>query len=241
MRWWLVLPVKEGGRAKSRFGDAVPQPLRADLARAMARDTAHAAAQAATVAGLLVVTDDAVLPAMLAPALAGRSAELVTIAEPRRATDGSGDAADAPDAADAADAAEHGSTTEHGLDAAALAGAHAARERDPGCGVAVLMADLPGLRCLDLELALRRAGAHERAFVPDAAGTGTTLLTCRAPHLPRPAYGSGSAERHESAGHVRLDLPDSSTLRHDVDLAQDLTALAGHPGGLTGALLAQRA
>lgn len=224
MRWWVVLPMKEGGRAKSRFGDAVPQPLRADLARAMARDTAHAAAHTPEVAGLLVVTDDAVLPAMLAPVMAGSGAHLVTIAEPRQPV-GTGGGADHPG--------------EHGLNTAVLAGARAARERDPGCAVAVLMADLPGLRSLDLEHALRLAADHERAFVPDAAGTGTTMLTSRAPHLPRPGYGAGSAGRHEVAGHVRLSLSLDSSLRHDVDSPEGLDTLRETMGSLTGALLAR--
>lgn len=54
--WWLVIPVKEAERAKSRMSDAaVP---RAELARALARDTLEAACLALPPAHVVVVTAD---------------------------------------------------------------------------------------------------------------------------------------------------------------------------------------
>ena len=78
----------------------------------------------------------------------------------------------------------------------------------------------------ELTAALRAAGAGRRAFVPDADGTGTTLLAT-APGLPvLPRYGPGSAAAHRATGAVEL-AGDWPTLRHDVDTAADLRAAAG--------------
>jgi 2-phospho-L-lactate/phosphoenolpyruvate guanylyltransferase len=69
---------------------------------------------------------------------------------------------------------------------------------DPTRWVAALTADLPALRPAELAAALRAAAAADRrrGFVPDAAGTGTTLLATP-PGVPLdPRFGPGSAERH---------------------------------------------
>ncbi len=122
-----------------------------------------------------------------------------------------------------------------GLDAAVLAGASRARALAPGCAVAALLGDLPGLDPADLDAALLLAAAHRRAHVPDAAGTGTTLLTASPGSDLRPVFGTGSSDRHVAAGHVRLDVPADSTLRHDVDDPADLDTLvdarAAHDAG----------
>ena len=91
--------------------------------------------------------------------------------------------------------------------------ARAGRRTGP---VAVLLGDLPALRPDDLRAALDLAERHPRAFVADADGTGTTLLTGLVAFAPR--FGAGSAALHESDGHVRLDVPTASTLRRDVDV-----------------------
>ncbi|ROS77086.1 2-phospho-L-lactate guanylyltransferase [Cellulomonas sp. PhB143] len=106
-----------------------------------------------------------------------------------------------------------------GLGAAVAAGvAHA------GSGArAVLLGDLPSLRAADLEAALRACGGRPRAVVPDAAGTGTTLLTARAGQRLEPRFGSGSAAAHARAGHaVVTDVGER--VRRDVDTAADLEA-----------------
>jgi 2-phospho-L-lactate guanylyltransferase len=83
--------------------------------------------------------------------------------------------------------------------------------------VAVLLADLPALRTEDLSAALAACGRHPSAYVPDAEGTGTVLLTAARPALLEPAFGAGSAQRHDLvAQREELDLP---RLRRDVDLA----------------------
>lgn len=58
--WTVVIPVKRLAAAKSRLRGAVPAPRHADLALAMVRDTVTAVLGAASVAELLVVTDDPV-------------------------------------------------------------------------------------------------------------------------------------------------------------------------------------
>jgi 2-phospho-L-lactate guanylyltransferase len=106
--------------------------------------------------------------------------------------------------------------------ALAEAAEHAAREW-PTDGVVALVGDLPALRPDELATALAAAAAHPRSFVPDAEGTGTTLLAARAGIALEPAFGPGSAARHGSAA-VALDAGPG--LRRDVDTAADLRAAA---------------
>ncbi|KQV26530.1 MULTISPECIES: 2-phospho-L-lactate guanylyltransferase [unclassified Microcella] len=112
---------------------------------------------------------------------------------------------------------------------AALGASTARTAADGGAGpapTAVLLGDLPALRPVELDDALAAAARHERAFVPDAEGSGTALIVARAgvPHAP--AFGPESAERHRAAGYVALPLPASSGLRRDVDTLEQLRAAA---------------
>jgi 2-phospho-L-lactate guanylyltransferase len=76
------------------------------------------------------------------------------------------------------------------------------------------------LRSQELAAALADAADHPRAFVADAAETGTTLLTAR-PGVPlRPAFGRGSAARH--ARHA-VAVSGGPGLRTDVDTVEDLS------------------
>ena len=110
-----------------------------------------------------------------------------------------------------------------GLDEAVAAGAAAASDGMPR---AALLGDLPALRPEDLEAALTAASGLDRAVVPDAEGTGTTLVTA-APGIPfESSFGEGSFARHVSLGCVPLAVPDDSTLRRDVDTAGHLTEAA---------------
>lgn len=121
-----------------------------------------------------------------------------------------------------------------------------------GRPVAALTADLPALRPSELAAALGAAAAlGRRGFVPDAAGTGTTLLAAplfAAPPVASPPvagppvasppgsagpshavlapqFGPGSAARHAASGAQRLD-GDWPSLRRDVDTAADLAEAA---------------
>lgn len=124
---------------------------------------------------------------------------------------------------------------EAGLNAAVSAGLAAADAARPR---AALLGDLPALDPADLDAALERAAAHDRAFVPDAEGTGTTLIAAM-PGVPlEAAFGDGSAARHADAGFAPLDVPATSTLRRDVDTADQLRAAAALGlGPRTSALL----
>jgi 2-phospho-L-lactate guanylyltransferase len=102
-----------------------------------------------------------------------------------------------------------------------------------------LAGDLPALRPGELADALRAAGVGGRHFLPDAAGTGTVLLTA-APGVPLdPHFGVDSADAHAASGAIELsgDLPG---LRHDVDTPIGLrAALALGVGAYTAALLTE--
>jgi len=104
---------------------------------------------------------------------------------------------------------------------------HGARYSDsqwPGRGRAAMAGDLPALRPGELAAALAAAGAAGEAFVPDAAGTGTTLYAAAPGVAFRPGFGLGSRDRHLAAGAVELDVPQLRGLRQDVDTPDDLEA-----------------
>jgi 2-phospho-L-lactate guanylyltransferase len=96
------------------------------------------------------------------------------------------------------------------------------RRRHPAVSVAALCADLPALRHRELTAALREAAGHEGAFVADAAGSGTTLVTARGEATFRPRFGLGSRDAHVAVGLHEIDAVDVPTLRRDVDTPGDL-------------------
>lgn len=202
--WWVVVPVKDARRGKTRLAGVLDDDARAALVRSMALDTLAAVRAARSVVGVVLVTPDAHLAA------AAGALDVVVVGEPR--------------SAGAQTSTPPTGTTEPGLHAAVLAGAAHARTLAPDAPVAVVPGDLPRLRPADLDAALALSATHDRAHVPDASGIGTTLLTA-GPRLGlRPRYGAGSSGRHAEAGHARLDIPVTSTLRHDVDAPADLLA-----------------
>jgi 2-phospho-L-lactate guanylyltransferase len=178
---------------------------RLDVAKTRLRPvTADLPDPAAAHAGLvLALLADTVAAALAGPAV---SAVLVVTDDPaagrlvRRL--GAGTVGDEPDG---------------GLNPALAHGA--GRLRGP---VAALSSDLPALRPEELSAALAAAEEHPRAFVADAHGRGTTLLT--AVGLPLdPRFGAESARAHAEAGARLLD-GDWPGLRRDVDTADDLRA-----------------
>lgn len=106
-----------------------------------------------------------------------------------------------------------------GLNAALAEAAEHALRSWPADGVAALVGDLPALRPDELAAALRAAAAYPHAYVADAAGTGTTLLTAAPGQLLRPAFGLESAARHAQ---VAVAVAGGPGLRRDVDTAGDL-------------------
>ncbi|MDI5968454.1 2-phospho-L-lactate guanylyltransferase [Streptomyces sp. SL13] len=132
-----------------------------------------------------------------------------------------------------------------GLNAALAHGAAAIRRDAPDAAVAALGADLPALRPAELAAVLDAAAAAGRAFLPDAAGIGTTLLAAAAGLALAPAFGGPSRARHRASGAREIRTPGVDSVRRDVDTAEDLavalglgvgprTALAASAAGLAG-------
>jgi len=113
-----------------------------------------------------------------------------------------------------------------GLNPALAAGAGYAAQRWAGHGLAALTADLPALSAAALGAALGAASALPQAFVPDAAGSGTTLYAAAPGAAFSPRFGPSSRELHRNAGAVELDLPGIAGLRQDVDTLADLRSAA---------------
>jgi 2-phospho-L-lactate/phosphoenolpyruvate guanylyltransferase len=126
-----------------------------------------------------------------------------------------------------------------GLNGSIERGAAEARRRFSGAPLVVVPTDLPTLLPQELERCLSRARLHRRAFVADAGGIGTTILTATGDADLAPAYGEHSATAHEASGAWRLRGADLGSLRRDVDgLAALTTALAVGYGARTVACLA---
>jgi 2-phospho-L-lactate/phosphoenolpyruvate guanylyltransferase len=127
-----------------------------------------------------------------------------------------------------------------GLNPALRHGAAYAGSRWPRSGIAGLAADLPALRPAELSSALRAAARWPQAFVPDSAGSGTTLYAARPGTAFRPRFGPGSAARHRAAGAVELTRPGLAGLRRDVDEPADLRGARELGLGTRTAALAAR-
>jgi 2-phospho-L-lactate guanylyltransferase len=125
-----------------------------------------------------------------------------------------------------------------GLNASLRYAAGLAAARDSSYGIASLVADVAAVTVDQLTRALEAAATAGTAFVPDAAGRGTTFVGARQWGSFLPEYGRHSRRRHRDAGFVELDLDDVPGLRLDVDTLADLTALQSlGPGPRTLTLL----
>ena len=109
----------------------------------------------------------------------------------------------------------------------------------------VIAADLPCLTLESLSAILRLADGHERSFVTDAQGLGTTMLLAKDASACVPMFGRRSHARHAHAGYLELqaDTTGSAALmtrvRRDVDTALDLwDAVRIGVGPATAAVLA---
>ncbi|MFC0680604.1 2-phospho-L-lactate guanylyltransferase [Lysobacter korlensis] len=211
--WRVVVPFKGAANAKSRLAERYDPSTRAAIAVAMLRDTLNAVAGTPSVAGLVVVSSDPDLLSLLTypGSSEGRVASVpVTVLPDPKA----------------------------GLNPAISAGIDHARAADADTHVAVVLGDLPALRSADLAATLDMARAHPRAFLPDTASTGTTMITVSPGYRAEPLFGEGSAAAHAAAGFVALELPRNSGLRRDVDAPRDLDSLL-HPGPFTRVALAR--
>lgn len=124
-----------------------------------------------------------------------------------------------------------------GLNAALRSAAQEERQRHPQNGIAVLVGDLPALTPAELAETLAVAAGYAAAFVPDTAGTGTTLLTARPGGPFEPAFGPGSAHRH---ARTAVRLAAGPGLRCDVDTPADLAVAARLGARLDGVRLDER-
>lgn len=211
MSWTVVVPVKGTADGKSRMSPGIDAAQRARLVEAFALDAVAALVQSVSVTRVIVVTDET---ADLTGPLKLLGAEIV--ADPGaglNAAVAAGIAAAAvPEAGVAARAAV----------AAGMASVAAAAGAARAAGVAALLGDLPCLQPADVDRAFALAVRHPLAVVPDAEGSGTTLITALPGVALVPRFGAGSAARHRDAGHAVLDIPADSTLRLDVDTEHDL-------------------
>ncbi|MGN9761386.1 2-phospho-L-lactate guanylyltransferase [Streptomyces sp. SD31] len=127
-----------------------------------------------------------------------------------------------------------------GLNAALAHGAVVVRSSRPESAVAALNADLPALRPLELARVLDSAAEFPRAFLPDAAAIGTTLLAAAPGRDLLPSFGTNSRVRHRESGAVELGLDAVDSVRQDVDTGDDLrAALALGVGPRTAAMAAR--
>ncbi|MFI1001652.1 2-phospho-L-lactate guanylyltransferase [Streptomyces galbus] len=131
-------------------------------------------------------------------------------------------------------------TPRAGLNAALTHGAGAARAADERCALAAVNADLPALRPHELARVLDAAAEFPRAFLADAAGVGTTVLTAVPGRELLPAFGTDSRARHRASGARELALSGVVSVRQDVDTGEDLrAALALGVGPRTAAAAAR--
>ena len=191
--WSLVIPVKRLSTAKSRLAP-LPTARRADLALAFVHDCVTAALAAPLVSQVLVVTADDDAAEQL-----GRLGARIVL-EP---------------------APKHGSDR---LNAAISHGAGRSRLDRPDLRVGALTGDLPSLRTEELSAVLDLGTATEgRSFVPDAAGSGTTLLLGAEDGNLDPRFGTDSRARHARSGAAEL-FGAGRSVRQDVDTLADLEA-----------------
>ena len=127
-----------------------------------------------------------------------------------------------------------------GLNAALTHAAATVRTARPQSALAALNADLPALRPAELARVLHAAAEFPRAFLPDAAGIGTTLLTAAAGRELRPAFGVDSRALHIASGAVELCLDAVESVRQDVDTGDDLRAALALGLGPRTAAVAER-
>lgn len=112
------------------------------------------------------------------------------------------------------------------------------RERYGDPPVVAVSGDLPSLRTSELSAALERARRFDRAFLPDRAGDGTTLLTAGPGIELDPRFGPASRQHHRASGADELDPTGLDSVRRDVDTWGDLQdAVHLGVGRHTGAVL----
>lgn len=200
MKATAVLPVKRFGAAKQRLLDALEEPGRAALVKAMLADVLAAITAAAQVERVIVVTGE-------------RRAERIALRHAQRVRTPIEVLRDPEDT---------------GHPEAATLGIVRARALGAGC-VALLPGDCPLLEAAELDAALARMGEDRVAVVPDRHTTGTNALLLSPPDAIAPGFGPGSRERHVERARRRgleVAVEELESLALDLDTLDDLTVLA---------------
>ena len=107
--------------------------------------------------------------------------------------------------------------------------------------LALVAADLPGLRPVDLELVAEAAEDIEGpVVVADCEGSGSTVLASTVARRLDPRFGSDSLRAHTATGATDVSPSCAPSLRHDIDTLASLASLSyGDPvGPATGRWLA---
>jgi len=203
MRTAAILPVKRFTKAKRRLGESVADPLRADLARAMAGDVLLALSRSTAIERTIVVTGEhtvATAAHRLGALVVQDTAEVsqsaaVVLGVERALAEGFERVLCVPGDCPALDPAE--------LDALL------SRSREPASTPAV--GERPTV-----------------VIVPDRHGTGTNGLLLSPPDAIAPSFGPDSCERHRASARTagarwRIERPPSLLL--DIDTGADLAAL----------------
>src|SRR3954449_4103241 len=128
-----------------------------------------------------------------------------------------------------------------GMNAALAAGAAQLVEGGAALVIACV-GDLPCLKPATVRRLIAAAVHHSRSFVPDASGTGTTMLLARGVSLD-PRFQGASASAHRGSGAIALTEAAVGPLtdaRRDVDTLADLAdAVLVGLGSRTGSLIDQ--
>ena len=236
----MVVPFKGAADAKSRLSGSLDDGERAAIALAFLVDTVSAVRGVPAVSCVVVVSNQPGLAADLAAGQATDRTDVLTLV-----------------------VADPGG----GINAAVASGLAHARAAAPEAFAAAITGDLAALRPTDLAEAFAlaeaaatsaraqvlnaRTGSNtgtgseqvhtQLAFVPDREGSGTTMVAFVPGAHAQTHFGVGSAAAHAAAGYRPLAVPVESSLRLDIDDADDLerARLLG-VGDATRAVLEQR-
>ncbi len=201
-RWIVVVPFKGAADGKSRLAAEFDARERAVIAFAFLVDTLAAARAVPAVARVIVVSGRPGLGTELSAALPARPGSVPAAVE----------VVDDPGG---------------GINAAIAAGVARGREVDALAFVAALTGDLASLNPSDLEGGLMLAetaasAGHAVSFVADHHASGTTMVAVAPGVDAETHFGVRSSAAHITAGYLPLAVPAESSLRFDIDDANDL-------------------
>jgi 2-phospho-L-lactate guanylyltransferase len=91
--------------------------------------------------------------------------------------------------------------------------------------IVAVCADLPALTSPEFTAVLDACPRSGTAFLPDAAGTGTTMYFAADDAAFAPHFGIDSADAHLESGAMPIAWSSDSPARRDVDTPEDLESL----------------